>query len=106
MLFRSVLEHIEHMQPAFREAARVLAIGGTFFVSELHPHKQYLGSQARFVNEQHIETRIEAFVHHLSDYLHAAEAVGLTLEKIEESWHSDEIGQGNPPRLLSLLFRK
>ena len=101
-----VLEHIENLQHVFNEAARVLVVGGTFFVSELHPHKQYLGSQARFLNEQQIETRIEAFVHHLSDYLHAADAANLTLEKIEESWHDNEIGQGKPPRLISLLFSK
>lgn len=101
-----VLEHIENLQHIFNEAARVLAVGGTFFVSELHPHKQYLGSQARFVDAQHIETRIEAFVHHLSDYLHAAEAANLTLEKIEESWHPKEMGQNKPPRLISFIFRK
>ncbi len=101
-----VLEHIENLQHIFNQAARVLADGGTFFVSELHPHKQYLGSQARFVNEQQIETRIEAFVHHLSDYLRAAEATNLQLKKIEESWHAEEIGLGKPPRLISFLFRK
>ena len=99
-----VLEHIENIQHVFNEAARVLAVGGTFFVSELHPHKQYLGSQARFVNEHKIETRIDAFVHHLSDYLRAAEAARLQLEKIEESWHGDDVGK--PPRLMSLLFLK
>jgi ubiquinone/menaquinone biosynthesis C-methylase UbiE len=101
-----VLEHIENLFHAFSEAARVLAVGGTFFVSELHPHKQYLGSQARFMHEQQVETRIEAFVHHLSDYLRAAEAASLKLEKLEESWHAEEMGQSKPPRLISLLFRK
>ena len=101
-----VLEHIENLQYIFNEAARVLAADGVLFVSELHPHKQYLGSQARFVNDQHIETRIEAFVHHLSDYLKAAHAAKLTLDTIEESWHPEEIGQGKPPRLISFLFRK
>ena len=101
-----MLEPIENLHLVFNEAARVLAVDGTFFVSELHPHKQYLGSQARFVNEQQIETRIEAFGHHLSDYLRAAEAANLQLEKIEESWHVEETGQSKPPRLISLLFRK
>jgi len=99
-----VLEHIENMQHVFNEAARVLADGGMFFVSELHPHKQYLGSQARFMNGQQVETRIEAFTHHISDFLHAAEASGLKLETLEESWHAEDAGQ--PPRLISLVFRK
>jgi malonyl-CoA O-methyltransferase len=101
-----VLEHIENFQHVFSEAVRVLAVGGTFFVSELHPHKQYLGSQARFVNQQQVETRIEAFVHHLSDYLCAAETANLRLERIEESWHAEDAGQGKPPRMISFLFRK
>ena len=99
-----VLEHIENMQHVFSEAARVLAADGAFFVSELHPHKQYLGSQARFVSEQQVETRIEAFVHHISDFLRAADAAGLKLETLEESWHAEDAGQ--PPRLISFVFRK
>ena len=99
-----VLEHIENMQPVFNEAARVLANEGMFFVSELHPHKQYLGSQARFMNGQQVETRIEAFTHHVSDFLRAADAAGFKLETLEESWHAEDTGQ--PPRLISLVFRK
>lgn len=99
-----VLEHIENLQHIFTEAARVLAVGGTFFVSELHPHKQYLGSQARFVNAQQIEIRVDAFVHHLSDYLRAADGAHLRLETIKESWHADDAGK--PPRLIAFLFRK
>ncbi len=60
--------------------------------------------QARLVNEQQIETRIEALVHHLPDYLRTAEAANLRLEKIEESWHADDVGR--PPRLISCTFRK
>ena len=101
-----VLEHIENLQHVFNEAARVLVAEGTFFVSELHPHKQYLGSQARFVNEQQVEKRIEAFVHHLSDYLCAAAAANLRLDRIEESWHGEERNHDQPPRLISLRFRK
>lgn len=99
-----VLEHIENIQFVFIEASRVLVNGGTFFVSELHPHKQYLGSQARFMNEQQVETRIEAFTHHTSDFLHAADAAGLKLEKLEESWHSED--HDAPPRLISFVFHK
>ena len=40
-----VLEHIEHMAPIFREAARVLAPGGMFFVSELIPTASTLAAK-------------------------------------------------------------
>lgn len=99
-----VLEHIEDIQCIFNEAARVLMGGGVFFVSELHPHKQYLGSQARFTTGQQVETRIAAFTHHISDFLRAADATGLRLEKLEESWHRED--DGAPPRLISFVFHK
>lgn len=99
-----VLEHIENIQHVFHEAARVLTTDGAFFVSELHPHKQYLGSQARFMDEAQVETRIDAFVHHISDFLRAADAAGLKLETLEESWHAEDSGM--PPRLISFVFQK
>ncbi|MCP3668733.1 MAG: class I SAM-dependent methyltransferase, partial [Gammaproteobacteria bacterium] len=43
-----VLEHIENLNFIFGETARVLGNGGRFFISELHPFKQYQGKQANF----------------------------------------------------------
>jgi predicted TPR repeat methyltransferase len=42
-----VLEHIADLSFIFAEAARCLAKGGHFFVSELHPFRQYLGASVR-----------------------------------------------------------
>ena len=98
-----VLEHIEHLQPVFRQAARALSPGGRFFVSELHPCRQYLGSQARFVDEKGETTRIPAYLHHVSDFTRAGLAAGLQIERLDEWWPADEAQQ--PPRLLTLLFR-
>lgn len=42
------LEHIENLAFVFAEARKVLRSGGKFYVGELHPFKQYQGSQARF----------------------------------------------------------
>jgi malonyl-CoA O-methyltransferase len=98
-----VLEHIADLTFIFREAHRVLTRGGRFYVSELHPFKQYQGKKARF---QRGETRIEisAFVHHISDFLNAAEAARLKLLKLNEWWHAED--QNETPRLISLLFEK
>src|SRR5689334_271056 len=62
-----VLEHIADLSPVFSEAARVLIPGGQFFVSELHPVRQYLGVQAHFSRDQEITT-IEAFIHDVTDF--------------------------------------
>jgi 2-polyprenyl-3-methyl-5-hydroxy-6-metoxy-1,4-benzoquinol methylase len=43
-----VLEHIEDLRPVFAQAAKALVPGGCLFISELHPFRQYQGTQANF----------------------------------------------------------
>jgi malonyl-CoA O-methyltransferase len=98
-----VLEHIEDLSHIFSESARVLKWGGQFLVNELHPFRQYKGTKARF--ERGDETvEVEAFVHHISDFIHAAEANGLALVKLNEYWHEED--EDKPPRLVSFIFEK
>jgi malonyl-CoA O-methyltransferase len=96
-----VLEHVREMAPVFSEAGRVLAAGGTLFVSELHPFRQYIGGAANFSRHEKT-TRIPAFVHHVSDFLDAARTSGFRLKRLQEWWHDND--DGKPPRLLSFLF--
>jgi ubiquinone/menaquinone biosynthesis C-methylase UbiE len=98
-----VLEHVEELPFIFAEAARVLISGGNFFVCEFHPFRQYHGSQARFQQAEET-TRIPAFLHHVTDFLNAAEASRLKLVKLNEWWHEDDTGK--PPRLISFMFAK
>ena len=98
-----VLEHIEELSFIFAEAARVLATGGQLFVSELHPFRQYLGTQARFDRDQETRT-IEAFVHNVTDFTDAAAQNGLSIQSIKEWWHKEDVDK--PPRLISFLFTK
>lgn len=96
-----ILEHISELSFVFAEAARVLAAGGKLFISELHPFRQYLGTQARFDREQETRT-IEAFVHNVTDFTDAAEQNGLSIQSIKEWWHKEDVNK--PPRLISFLF--
>jgi ubiquinone/menaquinone biosynthesis C-methylase UbiE len=98
-----VLEHIADLPFVFAEAFRTLIHGGRFFICELHPFRQYQGTQAQFQDQQG-RTEIPAFVHHLSDYIHAANTNSLTLESLNEWWHEDD--RDKPPRLLSLMLMK
>ena len=98
-----VLEHIAELSFIFSEAARVLQSPGRFFLNELHPFKQYEGKKARFVRGGEM-IEVDAFVHHLSEYVNAATAAGLRLIKLNEYWHAEDRNQ--PPRIISFLFEK
>jgi len=98
-----VLEHIEGLPHIFSEANRTLQSNGIFLINELHPFKQYGGSKARF--EQAGQTvRVEAYVHHISDFINAAMSNGLKLESMHEYWHEED--QDKPPRLVSFTFQQ
>ena len=77
--------------------------GGQLFISELHPFKQYMGSKARFEGEAG-QVDFPAFVHHISEFLGAASAAGLSLASLNEWWHAED--QQAPPRIVSFFFVK
>jgi malonyl-CoA O-methyltransferase len=98
-----VLEHIEDLSHIFAETTRTLRQNSIFLLNELHPFKQYGGSKARFeMNTKTVE--VNAFMHHISDFTHAAESNGLRLIKFNEYWHTEDVGR--IPRLASFLFEK
>jgi len=99
-----VLEHIEDLSHIFSEAARTMKTDGQFLVNELHPFRQYKGTKARFERVDEI-VEVDAFVHHISDFIYAAEFSGLSLVKLNEYWHEDDAGK-KPPRLVSFIFSK
>lgn len=98
-----VLEHIQNLSFVFSEVARVLQPNGYLFINELHPFRQYDGKKASFQrNEETVE--VDAFVHHVSDFVRAAIDSGLTLTKLNEYWHESD--QSKLPRIISFLFEK
>jgi ubiquinone/menaquinone biosynthesis C-methylase UbiE len=96
-----VLEHIENLDFIFSEASRVLKRNGKFYICELHPWKQYSGSKARFETEEGSHEP-QAFVHHFSDYLNAAQAHRFKLLGLNEFFDDDK--KKDIPRLVSLVF--
>jgi malonyl-CoA O-methyltransferase len=100
-----ILEHVEHLEPFFAEAARTLRDGGELFICELHPTRQLMGKQAQFTNAKTGEhTRVPAFLHSVSDYLNAGMSSGFELANKGE-WSDADAHAANPPRLLSLHLR-
>jgi malonyl-CoA O-methyltransferase len=98
-----VLEHVKNLSFIFSEASRTLVKKGRFFVCELHPFRQYEGTKANFQRYQNA-IEIQAFIHHISDFLDAAEINGLTLVSLKEWWHEED--QNKSPRLVSFMFVK
>lgn len=98
-----VLEHVEKLSHIFSEANRSLDEGGIFSICELHPFRQYLGGKATF-QHQGKAVEIPAFVHHISDFLSAANEAAFELKKLQEWWHEEDFDK--PPRVVSFLFEK
>ncbi len=97
------LEHIADLGFIFQQAGEKLIDEGLFFICELHPFKQYLGSKARFDTENGVQ-ELEVYPHHVSEYLQKAATHGFALVELKE-WF-DEAPIPEIPRLLAMVFRK
>jgi ubiquinone/menaquinone biosynthesis C-methylase UbiE len=101
-----ILEHVEHLEPVFAEAARVLRPNGKLFVCELHPMRQLMGGQAQFSNTQTGERElVAAFLHNVSDFVNVGLAAGFKVRRLDE-WRDPGADSTSIPRLLSLLLTK
>jgi len=97
------LEHIENLNHIFNQANLKLRKNGLFFISELHPFKQYSGSKAKYETENGTK-ELEVYIHHISEYIDDAKNNGLELVEIKE-WF-DEDAKNGLPRLVSFVFIK
>ncbi|MCG8576921.1 MAG: class I SAM-dependent methyltransferase [Flavobacteriales bacterium] len=97
------LEHIHDLNHIFGQAFNKLKVNGLFFICELHPFKQYVGSKAKYESENGIE-ELTVFTHHISDYIENAERNNFELLEIKE-WF-DEKPKKDIPRLISFVFKK
>ena len=80
-----VLEHVEALGPAFREARRVLRDGGTFYLTELHPYRQFDGTQTHVEDETTGETVvIDAFTHSVSEFVNTGVEAGFAVQQMRE----------------------
>lgn len=97
-----VLEHVQHLGHVFAEAHRVLRGGGTLYVAELHPYRQWRGGQAHFTSSTSGDVvHVPAFVHSVSEYVNAATHAGLSVAFLGEHLE-DDAEVGALPRLLTL----
>ena len=100
--FSLVLEHIENLDHIFREASRALLPGGSVYLGELHPYKQYAGTKARFETKEGLQI-LECFNHNISDFINAANKSGLEITHLDEFFDGDGT---SIPRILVMIFKK
>ncbi|MFD1466858.1 class I SAM-dependent methyltransferase [Hymenobacter caeli] len=101
--FSLVLEHVEDLRFVFAQTLAHAKPGGLVYVGELHPFKQYQGSQARFDTPAG-RVEVPVFQHHVAEFTQLAKAAGLYLLDLRE-WF-DEDAPAGPPRILTLLFQR
>ena len=96
-----ILEHIEDINFIFQQASDAMKKGGLFYIGELHPFKQYLGSKARFETDNE-NVVLDCFVHNISDFFDSAKKNNFECIDIKE-WFDDN---SEVPRLLTMVFKK
>ena len=101
--FSLVLEHIENLNEIFHKVAEVIKVNCIVYVGELHPFKQYTGTQARFDTAAGPQI-VTGFMHNISDFTHAATNNDFEILDISEYFDDDDIS--NIPRILTILLRK
>jgi len=77
-------EHLADLTPLYREAARLLAPGGTFVIAGYHWHFLMHGIITHFERGPGDQVAIESHIHLTSDHVRAANTAGLTLVEMEE----------------------
>ncbi len=97
------LEHIENIDFVFGQAFKVLRNGGKFYIGELHPFKQYLGTKARFETGSGV-FELECFEHHVSEFFAAGMKNNFAVVELKEWFDDDDKTQ--VPRLLTMIFEK
>jgi ubiquinone/menaquinone biosynthesis C-methylase UbiE len=98
-----ILEHVQDIDFVFSEAIKVLKLGGYFFISELHPFKQYHGSKARFEKDD-VMISPDCYTHHISDFFVSATKYGFSCVELKEWFDNND--RTSIPRLISFLFKK
>lgn len=101
--FSLILEHIEDVTLVFKNSCGKLKSNGYIYIGELHPFKQYTGSKAKFETKEGTQV-LQSFIHHISDYILAAESCGLKLILLNE--YFDDKDRNKIPRVLAILMQK
>lgn len=77
-------EHLKELQPAYREAVRLLQRQGKFLLLGYHPFFLMSGLVTHFHRADGEAVTIQSYVHLFSEHFRAGSAAGLTLVEFQE----------------------
>src|SRR5688572_7566212 len=77
-------EHLERIEPLYREARRLLKADGTFILIGYHPCFMLRGIPTHFTTQNGRELAIKQWLHLHSDHVNTGCAAGFTLRQMEE----------------------
>lgn len=80
---RLVIGHLPECAAAYRELARVTAIGGTVIVTDFHPHAHAAGHRRTFRADKKVH-EVEHYLHSLEDHLVQASHAGLRALAVQD----------------------
>ena len=92
-----VVEHIGDLIAFFAKLARHLNSGSDFFLSEIHPSRALVGSQARFFDpETGLETLLTNYPHTEASVVQAAQGAGFVLCDAKDGVGDAALAAQNP----------
>lgn len=109
-----VLEHIQNLEPFFRELGRICRKEGYIVISAMHPAMWLKGQSARFTDpESGKELRPRSYPQQISDYVMHAMRSGLLVDYMSEHAPDDKLARKFPraqkhigwPMLLVMRLR-
>jgi malonyl-CoA O-methyltransferase len=109
------LGHLPELEPTLREAVRVLEVGGSLVISDIHPYWPVSGHDyTEFFDESGQEYRIPQYAHLVEEHWQLFRRLGLRLEELGEPRIDDGLiehfpsleGYRNIPLAIVLRARK
>lgn len=86
------LTHCADLGPPVRELGRILRLGGTAIISDVHPFVVMLGGHAKYARNRNETWFVRNYVHLPTDYLTALREAGLNVVQcMEPLWGQREI---------------